>query len=115
MDKKKNISLKNILIICDDINIKFGIFRLKEKGGSGGHNGLKSIQNEIGTNNYARFRFGIGNCSNNIEKHVLSNWKNNEINFLFSKSDIIIKIILSFITKGIQKTMSLFNNKEYTL
>ncbi|WP_185865005.1 aminoacyl-tRNA hydrolase [Blattabacterium cuenoti] len=105
---KEKILLKNVLILSDDIYLKFGIFRLRQKGGNGGHNGLKSIEKEIRTSNYARLRFGINN-SKNIKNHVLNNWKNEEINFLFSKSNISIKIIFSFVTKGLQKTMNLFN------
>ncbi|WP_185869013.1 aminoacyl-tRNA hydrolase [Blattabacterium cuenoti] len=110
---KEKILLKNILVISDDIYLNFGDFRLKGKGGSGGHNGLKSIEKEIGTSNYARLRFGIkNNLKKKIDCYVLENWKNEEINCLFSKLDIGIKIVFSFIKNGLQKTMNLFNNNS---
>nr|WP_317167913.1 aminoacyl-tRNA hydrolase [Blattabacterium cuenoti] len=104
--------LKNILVISDDIYLNFGVFRLKEKGGSGGHNGLKSIEKEIGTSHYARLRFGIENRFKNRVNYVLGNWKNEEIDYLFSQLHTGIKIVFSFVTNGLQKTMNLFNNKN---
>ncbi|WP_341656885.1 aminoacyl-tRNA hydrolase [Blattabacterium cuenoti] len=108
---KEKIILKNILIISDDIYLNFGRFRLREKGGSGGHNGLKNIEIEIGTTHYARLRFGIKKnyFDQKIDSYVLENWKNEEIDDLFSKLDIGIKIIFSFVTNGLKKTMNLFN------
>ncbi|WP_185872204.1 aminoacyl-tRNA hydrolase [Blattabacterium cuenoti] len=110
---QKKILLKNILIISDDIYLNFGDFRLKSQGGSGGHNGLKSIEKEIGTSHYARLRFGINNhFKKKINYYVLENWKNEEIDYLLSKLDIGMKIIFSFIKNGIQKTMNIFNNNN---
>ncbi|WP_185859296.1 aminoacyl-tRNA hydrolase [Blattabacterium cuenoti] len=110
---KEKIFLKNVLIISDDIYLNFGLFRLRGKGRSGGHNGLKSIEKEIGTSHYARLRFGIKNhFKKKVDDYVLENWKNEEINFLFSKLDIGVKIVFSFVTNGLQKTMNLFNNNS---
>ncbi|WP_341656266.1 aminoacyl-tRNA hydrolase [Blattabacterium cuenoti] len=108
---KEKIILQNILIISDDIYLNFGSFRLRGKGGSGGHNGLKSIEIEIGTTHYARLRFGIkkNHFDQKIDSYVLENWKNEEIDDLFSKLDIGIKIIFSFVINGLKKTMNLFN------
>jgi PTH1 family peptidyl-tRNA hydrolase len=55
---KENISLENIFVITDDLNLSFGTIRIKPKGSDGGHNGLKNI-NLILNNQYTRFRFGI--------------------------------------------------------
>ncbi|ACY40075.1 aminoacyl-tRNA hydrolase [Blattabacterium sp. (Blattella germanica) str. Bge] len=108
--KKEKILLRNILIISDDISLNFGNFRLRGKGRSGGHNGLKSVEKEIGTSHYARLRFGIKNhLEKRIDSYVLENWKNEEIDCLYSKLDVGIKIIFSFVTNGLQKTMNLFN------
>jgi PTH1 family peptidyl-tRNA hydrolase len=54
------IEIKNVLVVCDDVAIPFGKLRLKEKGSSGGHNGLKSIESHLGTQDYSRLRIGIG-------------------------------------------------------
>ncbi|MEE1338803.1 MAG: aminoacyl-tRNA hydrolase, partial [Muribaculaceae bacterium] len=58
---KENIPLENVLIIVDDIALPFGAIRIKGKGSDGGHNGLKNIAALLGTQNYARIRFGVGN------------------------------------------------------
>ena len=59
--KKEKIPIKNILIVTDDINLPLGQIRIKRKGSDGGHNGLKNIQESLGTIEYARLRIGIGN------------------------------------------------------
>ncbi|WP_185861251.1 aminoacyl-tRNA hydrolase [Blattabacterium cuenoti] len=109
---KEKIMLKNILIISDDIYLNFGNFRIRGKGGSGGHNGLKNIEKEIGTSHYARLRFGIKQnfFNKKIDTYVLENWKNEEIEDLFLKINIGIKIIFSFVKNGLEKTMNLFNH-----
>src|SRR5699024_8164085 len=58
--QKENIPLSNLLVVVDDLNISFGEIRLKGKGSDGGHNGLKDIQQVLGTTKYSRYRFGIG-------------------------------------------------------
>ena len=59
--QKENIPLENVLIVVDDLALPFGTLRLKGKGSDAGHNGLKHIASTLGTQNYARLRFGIGN------------------------------------------------------
>ncbi|MDE6286972.1 MAG: aminoacyl-tRNA hydrolase, partial [Muribaculaceae bacterium] len=58
---KEGIKPENILVIVDDLALPFGAIRIKERGSDAGHNGLKSIAQQLGTQNYARLRFGIGN------------------------------------------------------
>ena len=57
--KRKN-SIENLLVVVDDLALPFGTLRLKSKGSDGGHKGLKNIQEVLGTQHYARLRFGIG-------------------------------------------------------
>ena len=59
--QQENIPLEQVLVIVDDLALPFGALRLKGKGSDAGHNGLKNIQELVGTQNYARLRFGIGN------------------------------------------------------
>lgn len=109
--KKERILLENILVISDDIYLDLGTFRLKGKGGDGGHNGLKNIEKEIGTSHYARLRFGI---KRNFEKktdYVLGNWKNEELNLINPKLDLAMNIVFSFIKDGLKNTMNMFNNQ----
>ena len=58
---KEKLPLENLLVVVDDLAIPFGKIRLRKQGADGGHNGLKNINSELGTQNYARLRFGVGN------------------------------------------------------
>lgn len=57
---KEKLPLENLLVIVDDIALPFGTIRLRKQGSDAGHNGLKNIASELGTQNYARLRFGVG-------------------------------------------------------
>ena len=58
--QKENIPVENLLVVVDDLALPFGTLRLKPKGSDAGHNGLKNIQQLLGTQEYCRLRFGIG-------------------------------------------------------
>ncbi|PCH95607.1 MAG: aminoacyl-tRNA hydrolase [Bacteroidetes bacterium] len=110
--QKERISLENILIVLDDLAIPFGKLRLRQKGNDGGHNGLKNIDEVLGTNNYARLRIGIGAsfAQGTQIDYVLGDWSEDESKELPSKIGIAVKMIESFGTAGVQRTMSDFNN-----
>lgn len=57
----EKLPLENLLVVVDDMAIPFGSIRMRKQGSDAGHNGLKNIASELGTQNYARLRFGIGN------------------------------------------------------
>lgn len=58
---KEKLPLENLLVIVDDISLPFGAIRIRERGSDAGHNGLKNIAEQLGTQNYARLKFGVGN------------------------------------------------------
>ena len=102
-------------MVADDLALQFGELRIKAKGSPGGHNGLRNISEVLGSNDYARLRFGIGD---NFYKgfqvdYVLSEWLEEEVNLLPERIDEAIEIIKSFGTLGIDRTMNLFNKKYY--
>ena len=110
---KENIPLENVLVITDDLNLPFGSIRIRPKGSDGGHNGLKSIQQVLGTSDYPRFRFGI---SDEFKKgrqvdYVLGDWDDEEKAKLPERLELAAEIICSFGTAGIGNTMSAFNGK----
>jgi PTH1 family peptidyl-tRNA hydrolase len=110
---KEKIPLENVLVVCDDLNIPFGTFRLKAKGSDGGHNGLKDINAVLNTQNYPRFRFGVGaefKKGKQID-YVLGEWNDDETSKLPERLDKACDLILSFGTAGIANTMSAFNGK----
>lgn len=111
--QKEKISLENLLIITDDLNLDFGTIRVKTKGSDGGHNGLKDIQNQLLTSNYNRFRFGIGDRFSKGKQidYVLGEWDNEEEKDMPERLDISCKVIESFIASGITNTMNAYNGK----
>ncbi|MDH3004631.1 MAG: aminoacyl-tRNA hydrolase [Candidatus Shikimatogenerans sp. JK-2022] len=82
--KKYKLKYKNLIVISDDIYINFGKIKIKTKGGSGGHNGLKNIQKILKTNKYLRIKVGIGHDFNYGEqnKYVLSPITKKELNYI---------------------------------
>ena len=106
------ISVSNLLVISDDLNLDFGNIRLRKKGSHGGHNGHKNIIEILKTSNYCRLRFGIGKNFHNGEqvKYVLSKWSQKEEFELEEKLDLCSKIIINFVLSGLDDTMNRFNN-----
>ncbi len=110
---KEKIPLENLLVICDDLNLTFGAIRLKGKGSDGGHNGLKDIQNTLQTQQYPRFRFGVGaefSKGRQID-YVMGNWNENEVKELPERLEKSCELIKSFGTAGLNNTMNTFNGK----
>ncbi len=105
------VTPSNMLVLVDDLALPFGTLRLKPKGSDAGHNGLKDIQAILGNNDYPRLRFGIGN---NYPKgrqvdYVLGAFSKEEQSELPILIDQSIEIIKSFVTAGIEITMTNFN------
>ena len=110
--RKEKINLENVLIITDDLNIPFSQLRLRAKGSSGGHNGLKNIEENLKTLNYSRLRFGIGREKKSSQiDFVLGKWEKEEKTTLENFVVKCSEIILSFGTDGIQNTMNKYNTK----
>ncbi|MDO3694172.1 aminoacyl-tRNA hydrolase [Wenyingzhuangia sp. chi5] len=112
--EKEKIPQENILVISDDLNIDFGTFRLKAKGSAGGHNGLKDINEKLGNQNYARFRFGISAMFGKGRQvdYVLGEWDKDEMRYFPELLDKASKLVLSFGTAGIGNTMNEYNGKQ---
>ena len=111
--EKERLTAENLLVVCDDLNIKFGTLRIKGKGSDGGHNGLKDIQYQLGTQEYARLRFGI---SSNFESgkqidYVLGEWAPEEQVLLPERVAKCAEAVLSYGLAGLAITMNTFNNK----
>lgn len=111
--KKENINVENLLVITDDLNIDFGKIRIKGKGSSGGHNGLKDIQEKFNTGAYPRFRFGVGNSYGRGKQvdYVLGEWNKEEQSEMIERIPFCVKAVTSFITAGLSNTMNEFNGK----
>jgi len=109
----ERIHLNNLLVITDDLALPLCALRLKGKGSDGGHNGLKSIQETLNTENYARLRFGISNDFSKGRQvdYVLGKWSAEEEDKISVRIQLAIKIIQDFTTMGLQRTMATYNNK----
>jgi PTH1 family peptidyl-tRNA hydrolase len=105
------VSVENCLIITDDIALPFGKLRMRAKGSSAGHNGLKDIENVLGGNQYPRLRFGVGNdfSKGGQVDYVLGRFPDQELEMLPERMDKAADMILSFCTIGINRTMSQYN------
>ncbi len=110
---KEKIGIDNLLVVTDDLNIGFGIIRLKAKGSDGGHNGLKDIQDKLNTTKYPRFRFGVGSnyAKGRQVDYVLGEWNKDETSQLIERLPVAAKVITSFGTSGLNNTMNAFNGK----
>ncbi|WP_282164518.1 aminoacyl-tRNA hydrolase [Cellulophaga baltica] len=110
--EKENIPLENVLVITDDINLDFGVIRVKTKGSNGGHNGLKDIQNTLNSSNYNRFRFGVGADFGKGRQvdYVLGKWNDDERAAMPERLERSAEVIKSFVLAGITITMNQYNN-----
>ncbi len=111
---KLKLPLENLLIICDDLNLPFSTLRMRKKGSDGGHNGLKNIQELLGTQDYARIRIGIGNnfAKGGQVDFVIGQMTPEEKNAMPEICDKVIEGIKSFTTIGIDRTMNSFNTPK---
>jgi PTH1 family peptidyl-tRNA hydrolase len=116
LDKEKT-PVGNMLVIADDLALPLTRFRLRASGTHAGHNGLRSIQEVLGTDAYPRLRFGIGNdfSRGRQAEFVLGRWLPPELPTVLSKIDKSVELIESFVTIGIERTMTLYNKMDFTL
>ena len=114
MDKEK-IALENTLTIVYELALPLSKLRLRPSGSHGGHNGLADIELTLGTDKYAKLRFGIGN---NYPKgmqveFVLGKWFPEEIRIVKNKIEASVETIENFALEGIERTMNFINKQEF--
>lgn len=107
------IPLDRLLVITDDIALPVGKLRLRKKGSDGGHNGLKSIQELLGTVAYPRLRFGVGSNFHPGQQvdHVLGKWSADEEKVVQEKINLSVDLIKAFGTNPIARVMNDYNNR----
>ncbi len=107
------IDVKNIIIIHDDIDLDYGIVRTKSGGGTGGHKGIESCKQELGTSGFLRVRIGVGRpVHGDVSNYVLGKFTTDEQIILESVVEKAAKAVLSMIEFGITKTMNQFNKRQ---
>ncbi len=111
--QKESIGVSNLIVIVDDIALPVGTIRLRGKGSDAGHNGLKNIQAMIGTQNYTRLKFGVGNNfpQGGQVNYVLGLFEEDEQKIVDEKIDTAADCIKSFCLEGLSVAMNRYNNK----
>lgn len=108
------IPLKNLLVAYDDVDLPFETIRMKTSGGSAGHRGMKNIIQQLGSKEFPRLRLGVGRTfgSKQAADYVLKPFSKEESEFLANYIDRAADATLSFITEGIDRTMTVYNRSE---
>jgi PTH1 family peptidyl-tRNA hydrolase len=108
---KKGLLPSDVLIVCDDFSLKFAQMRLRPSGTAGGHNGIKSIIEHLGTKDFPRLRLGIGTPpdSQDVADYVLSNFTSGERKLLPGFINEAVTCVTSWVIKGTEATMNQFN------
>lgn len=116
MDKEK-IALENTLTIADDLALPLSKLRIRKSGSAAGHNGLRDIEQTLGTDNYPRLRFGIGNQypKGMQVEFVLGKWFREELPIVQKKIEVSVDVIQNFAFGGIENTMNIYNKQDFTL
>ena len=105
-----NIKPEDVLVISDDLDLPMGKIRLRTKGSSGGHNGLKSIIAHLNSQDFNRFRFGIGDSSKNVIDYVLGAFSKQDKDIILEKEITSNKIINDFVKgEDFLKIMNKYN------
>ena len=101
----------------DDLALPLSRLRLRGSGSDAGHNGLKSIQGVLGTDNYPKLRFGIGNDfpKGMQVSFVLGKWRPEELPLVRLKIEKSAEVIECFVSMGIERTMNQYNKLEITI
>ncbi len=116
MDAEK-IPIEHILVVVDDLALPLNRLRIRPAGSDAGHNGLRSIQEVLGTDAYPKLRFGIGNdfSRGRQVEFVLGKWLASEMPLVQVKIDRSVEVIESFVSTGIGRTMNQYNKLDITL
>jgi PTH1 family peptidyl-tRNA hydrolase len=107
------LALKDLIVIHDDLDIPFGRVKIKEGGGHAGHNGLRSLMQEMGSGEFTRIRIGIGRpLRGDAADYVLSPFSKEEQAQLPRLLDGIVELMELLLEEGTLKAMTLFNNRD---
>ncbi len=105
------LSAQDIIVIYDDLDIEPGIIKIRKKGSSGTHNGMKSVVHEIQSENFCRIRIGIGNPTykNDLLNYILTRIPDEEYKILQAATDNAAKAVVEIIKNGADSAMNKYN------
>jgi len=111
------IQSKEMVVIHDDIDLVFGRFKIKEKGGHGGHNGIRSLMDAFGGGDFVRLRIGIGRSElrESVTNHVLGRFSGQNAEFLTRIISGGRDAVVAVLCKGTKAGMNLFNGKDLAI
>ena len=108
-----NVDIEDLFVIQDDLDLVFGTYKLKKNSSAGGHNGIKSIIQSVGSNEFPRLKVGISNDkSMDTKDYVLGRLSKKELEELSNLQSTFNKIINCYIKEGIDRTMNIYNTKK---
>jgi len=110
------VALPDVLIVCDDVNLPLGRLRLRANGSEGGHNGLRSMAIELGSNDYARLRMGVGrgDSRRDLADHVLARFEPEEMSGIEAAVARAADAVETWVLDGLAKAMNTFNRSDDT-
>ena len=103
------LTIEDILVIYDDISLNVGRLRIRDKGSAGGHNGIKSIIANLGTDVFPRIKVGVGQPKGDLVKHVLGKFKKEEREVLDKVFDIVVEATETIIKDNTKEAMNKYN------
>ena len=105
------IPMENLIVIYDDMDIDKGIIKIRKKGGPGNHNGMKSVEKEIATGDFARIRIGIGTpeYKNDMINYVIGNVSEEEYEILQQGVEKAAEAVIDILENGIDHAMNRYN------
>ena len=106
------IGFGDMLVVVDDADLPLGRLRVRKSGSAGGHNGLKSIIEQLGTQEFPRLRVGVGRQPGDLKNHVLGRFDAEELASIDEAVRKAADAVEMFVTDGILKTMNMFNKPE---
>ena len=111
--QSEKIKTEHLMVLVDELALPFGKIRIGPKGSDGGHNGLKSIQDALNTNQYPRLRFGISNEFNKGSQvnYVLGTWNEEELKTLNDRITLASEAVKAFTHMGLERCMNVYNAK----
>ncbi|MEA3480114.1 MAG: aminoacyl-tRNA hydrolase [Bacteroidota bacterium] len=111
--KEENIPGERMLSVLDDIALPLGTLRVRRGGGDGGHNGLASLIEYLGTADFPRLRIGVGDdfARGYQSDYVLGKWTKTEEEIMIPQVNKAVEVVKSFVTVGLDRTMNTYNNK----
>jgi peptidyl-tRNA hydrolase, PTH1 family len=104
------VPLTDLLVVCDDVNLPLGRLRVRARGSHGGHNGLRDIQNHLGTTEYSRLRIGVGSAEEGeLVDHVLGRFRPSERPLIEDALSLAVQAVAVWIGQGVEACMNRYN------